>query len=346
MRGNCVIQADLWIRRICESSGSANRADPCLRQILQACLHAVKCVDGFAFQMLAGAEHRGREALAVHGVREELSLQGDSVAVAEDLAAVTLPGGQEVAGVDLHSGQIREDPHADAGAGRGEDSGVQAGQDVAVVVAAAIVKLDIVRLNIPADGLFRPEIEGRSFHRKKLSCGQAVRIVLAETVRIDSQKMIQDGTFAFQIEVGMVRQADQGVLVGVRVVADAEGIVRGQGEGDADRQVSGEVFFSVRRETGEDNGISGCPGCTLYSVLRRNSFSLPEAFVKAPDAAVEAVAVVVVREAVGLSVQGKLRAADAVSDAAYRRAEKAVAGTTSLAMPCRRSSASVPAPHV
>ena len=40
----------------------------------------------------------------------------------------------------------------------------------------------------------------------------------------------------------------------------------------------------------------------------------------------EAVAVVVVREAVGLSVQGKLRAADAVPDTAYRRAKEAVAG--------------------
>ena len=58
-------------------------------------LHTVKGVDGLAFQMPAGAEHRGREAVAVHAVGEELGLQGNGVAVAEDLAAVAFPGGQE-----------------------------------------------------------------------------------------------------------------------------------------------------------------------------------------------------------------------------------------------------------
>ena len=102
--------------------------------------------------MPAGAEHRGREAVAVHAVGEELGLQGNGVAVAEDLAAVAFPGGQEVARVELHAGQIGEDLHADAGARRGKDSGLQSGQDIAVVVAAAVAELDIVRLNIPADG--------------------------------------------------------------------------------------------------------------------------------------------------------------------------------------------------
>ena len=85
----------------------------------------------------------------------------------------------------------------------------------------------------------------------------------------------------------MVGQVDQRVRIGHGLIGHAEvAAVRGEPEGDRDREIAGEVFLPVGGEPGEADGI----------VVRR--LRLPDVIVEAAHAAVQAVVPVVLCQGV------------------------------------------------
>ena len=103
-----------------------------------------------------------------------------------------------------------------------------------MVIAVPDGKLGVVRADIAPDGLRRAEIERRSRHGDEPARRQAVPVVLGEAVGIDTQLVRQRRAAAREIEIAVVREADDRVRVRNRVIRD-EQAAPGQrvGHGDA-----------------------------------------------------------------------------------------------------------------
>ena len=125
---------------------------------------------------------------------------------------------QEIAGVELHAGLGGIDLHADAGLIAGSP-GAQAlagpaapVDDKAVVIAAAHHGgLGKAGVDVPANGLARPEIHRRACHGQDIAGGAGLVVALQIAGRIEAQLLVQHVPAAVEVEIGVVRQVDEGI---------------------------------------------------------------------------------------------------------------------------------------
>ena len=168
-----------------------------------------------------------------------------------------------------------------------------------MVIAVPDGKLGVVRADIAPDGLRRAEIERRSRHGDEPARRQAVLVVLGEAVGIDTQLVRQRRAAAREIEIAVVREADDRVRVRNRVIRD-EQAAHGQCVGHGDAQIARIALLAARRQAAEAHIV--VPG-----------LGAPHAPVEAAQAAVQMVRPGVSREDIAPAVQLELSAADAVS---------------------------------
>ena len=121
-------------------------------------------------------------------------------------AVFSLSGRQKVAGIELHTGLIRFHGHGDSRFRCANHRCRGSGKNIIAVIAAAEQDAGFFRIHPLPNGSGLPEIHGRACHRQDLACGQAVSIVDCKSLCSDLQPMIQYGTAAGEIEVGMVGQ--------------------------------------------------------------------------------------------------------------------------------------------
>ncbi len=105
--------------------------------------------------------------------------------------------------------------------------------------------------------------------------------------------MVQDiaGSFAAQVEIGMVGKTYGGRLIGGGVVFDAQGVVGSEPVVDRDRKIAGVTRFTIGALQPQFESL-------VYVVA--NGFDLPHFLVKTLGSAVE-----VTIDAVGLAIEGQ-----------------------------------------
>ena len=235
-----------------------------------------------------------------------------------------------VPGVELDAGlggQYFEGAPAFGGAefcDSAEDTG-GAAEDEIMIVAGAVGKLEILGGDIAADGFGQAEIEGGAGGVDQVAGGDRFGIDGGEFLGLDAEEVVEHGAgtgadfaigiVSFEVEVAVVGEVDDGGLVRLGRIVDAQRAVVLEGVGDTDFKISWETFFAIGAGAGEDDA---------YALACFHGAALPDVFIETADAAVEGVFSVVGGEGVGLAIEGKLRVGDAVCVAAYGAAEEGV----------------------
>ena len=104
-----------------------------------------------------------------------------------------------------------------------------------------------------------------------------------------------------KVEIAVVRQVHHGRLVGRRLIANVHSVVIGQFVSHLHRKVTREACLAVRREIGQLQGL-------VIKLLR-----IPNHSVIAFRTAMQAVAVVVLRQVIFRTIQRKLRISNTVA---------------------------------
>ncbi len=130
--------------------------------------------------------------------------------------------------------------------------------------------------------------------------------------------MVQRSAAAGQIEVGMRAQVDHGGLAGPRLVVDAPGIVRPQRVAHPHVHLARKAHLAIGAEVAHQQARANCG-------LRLEHGGLPQLRAEALAAAMQAIAEVVVVEAVFLPVEREACLGDAIGKAAGNHAELLVA---------------------
>ena len=254
----------------------------------------------------------------VDRVGEVLGLQAEpEVLLVGDAGLAGDRAVQEVARVELHAGLGGQHVHDAAAAGlahrrRHRQHAAAVVQHVVVVVAHRRRARHLA--DARPDGREAREVHHRAAHRRDLA-GRDQRVVhRREPVRHQHQFVAEDVALpvAGQVEVAVVRQVDDGRLVGGRGVVEPQLVPVGQRVGDRGRQRARVAFLHVRAHVGELHG---------GAVGRRHDLRPPHALVEALHAAVQVVRPVVGRERVLLAVELELALGDPVADAPDRGAE-------------------------
>ena len=108
---------------------------------------------------------------------------------------------------------------------------VRPAQDKILVIAAVGFHLDIIGIDITADGFGGGEVEWRIVHRHDLTGGNIVRCGEGVKIGIDLQGVIENVSVAGtgQVEVAVLRDVEDGRPVGGRLAVDAQRVVVGAG---------------------------------------------------------------------------------------------------------------------
>src|SRR5437867_9230911 len=125
--------------------------------------------------------------------------------------------------------------------------------------------------------------------------------------------MIEDGTFASEIEVRMISKIDDGVFVSSRGVLDLQFVVVRQRVDNGDREISRKSLLTVFANIAEREANA----TVAFNFLR-----LPDDFVESLEPAVQGIIAVVLRERILPAVQGETAFPDSVAVAPNDRAEE------------------------
>lgn len=223
---------------------------------------------------------------------------------------------QEVAGIDLDARFVGIDIEDDAGLGRFE-GGTWAGDVAAgvehpvVVVAFAVLQLNEIIVDAGANGNGGTEIHIGTFNGSYFAGGHEGAVYGSVGIGVDGEQIVGVGLggIAVEVEIGMVCHVDDGGAVGFGAVADVDGIVVGEREGDFAGQITGEAFFAVSREASQ------------FKSLVAELLGIEYLILIAPGTAMQAVAVVVLRQLIFHAIYGDLALIDAIGITADGGAE-------------------------
>src|SRR5689334_24586618 len=110
-----------------------------------------------------------------------------------------------------------------------------------MIVTVAKLELLVVVINAFADRVCFAEVERSARDVSDLTGRNRLRVGGNETVRTQHEVMLENVSVAFtrEIEIGVVRQVENGVYVGRRGVIDPELVVVRQSVDDSRAQVAG-----------------------------------------------------------------------------------------------------------
>ena len=250
----------------------------------------------------------------------ELGLQGDAgaFAVVDAVLAVVI---QEVSGIELDARAVGVDGHAPAG-GRICQGGAGIAEDLEVVVISSLeVQGIVVDADIPANGLWGPEIHGSAADIPLFTCGDALGIVRAEMPGREGENLIHGFVrmlVACQVEVTVVGQVEDGVLIADPVVNNVQAVVAVYAIGDGDLGIAGHSLVPIRAGKDKGNGVFGL------------LFHGPQTLVVTVGPGVEVVASLIGGKSVAFAADGEGRSRNAVGAAANSSPQAAAAGLISL----------------
>lgn len=275
---------------------------------------------GRALEGLAGAQHHGGEARVVDRVRVVLGLEAEAgVLLVIHAAHARQRAIEMIAAIELHARFGGPHFHLPTGLrflhARRECHGLAAAVDHEVVIVA-FREVHVVR-DAFADAARLGEVEARAFHGSEFAGRNERRVRRSVAIGIQHQDVIEDAAGFAEVEVGVVREIDDGGLVGRGGVIDAQLVAVGERVNHRRGQRAGITFLAVRAHVGELDGD--------FVAGRRQRAGFPDAFVEALGAAVEMVRAVVHREGVFPAVEREPALGDAVGHAAGRRAEERMA---------------------
>jgi len=172
-----------------------------------------------------------------------------------------------------------------------------------VVVAFSVTELHVFRLDVPADGFFRSEVEGRSLHGPDFPCGDERAVHWRVAVSEDLQMMVKDaaGSLAVQVEVGVVGQVDDRFAVRGGLVVYGQPVVGQQAVGHLHGDVARKALVPVGQHVAEPDGVFG-------------GFGVPNGKMHAFVAAVQRVGAVVGRQRVHRVADAEPPVGDPVSE--------------------------------
>ena len=188
------------------------------------------------------------EALAAHRVRIELCFQANRAALIIHCAALSCPGAKEVGRIELDAGHGGKRFHRNTALwARQNGRFIQLSrirQAEIVIVPAAVLKLLIVRADIPSNRLSRAEVKGRPVYRQNFARRHALITVLQKLLCVDLQHMRKSRTAAVQIKIAVVREVAERVPVALCVIHNHQRTVF-YAVGHADRERSGVALFHI-----------------------------------------------------------------------------------------------------
>ena len=179
-----------------------------------------------------------------------------------------------------------------------------------VIAAAHHGGLGKAGVDVPANGLARPEIHRCARHRQDIAGGAGLVVALQIAGRIDAQLLAQHIAAAIQIEVGMVGQVDDGVGIRGDTVVHPQGVVLGEDIPHRDLQISRETILSIGAFRLQKQGIA--KGLYLIQLAREGT--------------VQVVFAVVGFQLVGFAAHVEHGILDAVGVPAHERAAAGTAG--------------------
>ena len=124
-------------------------------------------------------------------------------------------------------------------------------QHPVVVITGTMLQLGVAFLQaqVPADGLCRPEIEGRVLDRFVLTERDESLIHRGVFIRVNLQNMVVDrGPLPGQVEEGMPGQVHHGLLIGGGLVGQDQRIAVGELVAQVDTEIPGIPHLPVFRK--------------------------------------------------------------------------------------------------
>ena len=173
------------------------------------------------------------ETKLIGGIGEELGLQAEGMMRAVDRIALSVaPLGDKVGSVEMDPGERGFCFHGDTGGGGvGFCDCAESSHDtvyyIIVIIAAGIVQLIKILLNVGTDGSGRPEIHKSACDRFDGSVRDAFRIAGGVIPGKDLNALIQgrSGAMSCQIKIAVIGQVAEGILIRFGVVANDKAIV-------------------------------------------------------------------------------------------------------------------------
>ena len=272
---------------------------------------------------LAGAEHRRGEAGMVGAVGEVLGFERQRSAAAVGFAALADQGAvEEITAVELDARFGRPNLHITPRSGFIDRSrqlqvmGAPARQHPIVVVAVAVAELFEIGIEARPDRCRTAEIHRRAGHRQDAARGAGLVVALEVVGGIDAELLAQHIAAAVEVEIGVVRQVDDGIRIAGDTVVHPQSVVRGEDVPHADLQIPRETILARRafglhqERVAEHLHIVDLPG----------------------EGAVQVISAVVGFQLVGLAAEGKFRVLDAVGVPAHERTAAGAAGRVEICL--------------
>ena len=177
-----------------------------------------------------------------------------------------------------------------------------------MVVAAAVVQLLVIGIDILPNKLGLAEIHRSTFDREYLAGGHESGIDGSEGRSVHIKGVVADRMLrriTGEVEIGVVGHIYEGRSIRDSLVADVEGIGIRDREGDVRFHVPREMLVAVRRDALELDSVR----TLLHDII--------ELVLPTPPASVQAMPEVIAGELVLLAVDGEPAVLDAVGIAAY-----------------------------
>lgn len=207
--------------------------------------------------------------------------------------------------------------------GRGYDMNwVLARENPVHVVTAAVLELLVVGIDTLADHVRLAEIERRALDGAYLARGNQTLVGGGDGIGLDGQHIVGDGAAALALEVEerVVRHVNDGRSVSLGQIEHLKLVVGGEGVGHGNVEVARETVLAVGRQIVQHDRV----GFDVHHI--------PHDHIHTAVAAVQGLAVAVLRSVVLLAVERETAAVDAVGHAAHHGAEKTLARIVDIAV--------------
>ena len=251
----------------------------------------------------------------VGGIREILGFQADGGILAVRCAILAGGGGlEEVGSIQLHAGLGGQGLHADARFRAGQPCGVAqtaVRNNIAVVIAAALLQGRVIGVDIAANGLFLGKVHRGACHSNLAPGGDGtgIRFQIGRCSQRQTVPQHAAGSMAVQVKVAVVGNVcHSGGIGGQGVLNHQAGAC--QAVAHFQLGVAGEAVGAVGAGCGQNQGIVPLKAHVKHGLI------------KAVQAAVQAVFALVRGNMVFFLIQGEFRAANAVGVAAHHSAQK------------------------
>ena len=119
-------------------------------------------------------------------------------------------------------------------------------QHKVMVIAIAVMKLPAISTNVLSDGLFLPEIKGRTLHRRNDTCRQGVFIVFRKEIGVNLQQLPHGVCTAAEVKIAVIGEVYHGVLIGNCLHINIQHQIPGKCEANGDLQRAGITLIPIR----------------------------------------------------------------------------------------------------